>query len=377
MRILQILLLLLLCLSNIYSGTPQNNVEKMKSRLNSSGRSLEKIWMLNWLSFEFNKLESRTSQDSSLKYGREALELSKESHFPEGEAEALSNLGYAYFLQNNTSSAKEYLLKALTIAEKIQHRKVMSAINDNLGLVYWKKNDYFLALKHYDEALKDAISSNNEFEHARVLNNLGLIYLKLGKHKQALDNFLESVKIKESLGDQFWLAITYNNLANLYNEMKSYRESLRYSETALEIGKQINISYITARALNNLGSSYDGLLLFDRSLKYFKEALLLKAKTGDTKNLNYVYTLLEIGKRYYNTKNYALSLDYFNRTINLSKDLHNADITSNAFMNLGRSYIKLGDLDLAQSNLDKAMGISKNFKLGKVTRDCYLAYHDL
>jgi tetratricopeptide (TPR) repeat protein len=154
-----------------------------------------------------------------------------------------------------------------------------------------------------------AITIYPEYSHAR--DNLGCLYLRLGRYSESEEQLLKAVE------------------ANPYNPFINY----------------------------NTGELYYKIQKFDLAEKYYSKACNYKANYGDAFN--------KLGLLSYNKKEFFKALEYFNKAMRFNNVQHET------YYYTGLSYNKVGQTDLAISNLKKAINIKKDFfqgiiELGKI-----------
>lgn len=101
-----------LTFSTMFAQTDE--VEAFESKL-STLDGIERVDVLNSLS----DLLKRNSYDKSKSYAEEALKISRQIDYHNGEAKALVNLGFAEYIHNDLERAENLYLNALAIFNRV------------------------------------------------------------------------------------------------------------------------------------------------------------------------------------------------------------------------------------------------------------------
>ena len=126
--------------------------DRLEAELPSS-QGIVRIDLLNKLSY----LEHRISYDKSLSYSQQALKLSLKSGYKKGEASALQNLGFCYYLRNNTVDALSCLEKSLKISTSLNDHYLIASAYNYFGLIFWKLNDFPKAFDYFRHVSLDLL----------------------------------------------------------------------------------------------------------------------------------------------------------------------------------------------------------------------------
>ena len=281
----------------------QNTIENLKIKLKTVS-SKERVDVLNQLS----KMHYTLSPEKVIKYGRQALELSKKFDYNKGRAYALKNIGVGNYYLSNYDKSLEYYLNSLKIMEEVGDKEGISSTLNNIGIVYWKLNNYDKALEIYNESLGIMKELENREGIARSLNNIGLIYITLKNYGKALEIFLETLKITKEIGIKNNIAYCLNNIGNIYWYLGNYDKSLEYYMESLKINKEINNKYGIAGGIKNIGDVYLKLKNYDKSLVNLKKGLKLAKEIKAKDLLQNIYG--SFYKLYYEKANYKKALEY-------------------------------------------------------------------
>ena len=151
--------------------------------------------------------------------------------------------------------------------------------------------------------------------------NIGASSYALGQYKDAVDAYRQAIRLDEDNADiQYSLGLTFGKMNRTDEEILAYRRAIAIKPD------QIN-------SLERLGLALFKQKRFVDSAAIFEN---LKAYRPDAKTYNY------LGESYLEAGKADESLEAFNSALGYNPDLEKARY------NLGRTYIKLGNRDMAQ-----------------------------
>ena len=156
---------------------------------------------------------------------------------------------------------------------------------------------------------------------AETFVNIGASSFALGQYKEAADAYRQAIKLEDYKPDtQYSLGLSLEKLNRTDEEILAYRRALLLKPDH-------------AGSIEKLGMAYLKLKRYADALTQFEQ---LKTYKPDAKTYNYIgESLIELGKA-------EESIDAFNNAVSYNPDFDKARY------NLGRSYIKLGNRDMAQ-----------------------------
>ena len=116
------------------------------------------------------------SNEDAIVIGLRILKLAKQINYRKGEAQALNNIGVAFYNSGKANEALEYHQKAMLIRKELENKKDISA----------------------------------------SYTNMGNAYDRLGNKKRAIEYHTKSLALKTAIRDSFGMALSYNNICLLY-----------------------------------------------------------------------------------------------------------------------------------------------------------------
>lgn len=197
-------------------------------------------------------------------------------------------------------------------------------------------------------------SLNNE---QKALFGLTFIYLHDKKHLEIVhDNILKaSTAYYEKKGDNRHLAVCYYFTGRMYKYSLKYDMAMRYYLKALDCTSS-NDYYIAGRINSDIGDVYTFQGNNSGAILKYQQSYNLFRKSGSTVYAH--YALINMGKSYTYSKDYAKAQIKFNEVISQSKD---SFVLSFAYLNAGINQFHAGNYP------DACRFIRSSFKYPQLT----------
>ncbi len=224
-------------------------------------------------------------------------------------AERLYSQGVAQLSRDDFPRALTFFEKAIEIDPNYAEAWYQA------GFTYGVQGRHTEALK----ASKQAAKLRPDW--AETFVNIGASSFALGQYKEAADAYRQAIKLEDYKPDtQYSLGLSLEKLNRPEEEILAYRRALLLKPDH-------------AGSIEKLGMAYLKLKRYADALTQFEQ---LKTYKPDAKTYNYIgESLIELGKA-------EESVDAFNNAVSYNPDFDKARY------NLGRSYLKLGNRDMAQ-----------------------------
>ena len=267
---------------------------------------------------------------SALEDFNKAIEIDSTS------ALAYTNRANIYYLQNQLQDAFADVNRAIEI-------------DPNFLLAYENRGAFFTNLGEYKSAISDfekalEISPSN----FRVYNNLGLVYTNLNDKEKAISAFEMAIFLNPKF------ARTYYNLGNLHKQNQEYKIAIEKLNQAVALQPDYAFAHLSIGDCYLLQSDYQP------AIQSYTRAIQIEPKNAKfINNRGVAYAMM--GEFY-------LAIQDFSQAITIEPH-------AMPYMNIGKSYAALGELDEALENLNYAI------YLDPVYADAYynrgLAYQQL
>ena len=268
------------------------------------------------------------------------LNKSKIANYPQGQSFANIMLGNQYRNKSLFSESRAFLNNALQISKDYNLIEFQVVSLNMLGVVDRRQDNVRPALDFHQEALALAeaqLKKTKSLQKSIAVshNSMGNIYLSLKQEDLALEEFKASLKIEESIDNKLGLAINHHNIGAIYEAegnldkaLKSYQKSLAYNE---EINSDI------------------GRIICNNS----------------------------IGGIYVKQKKPEEALKVINPTIALAEEKQDQFYIASAYIRLGWAQNQLGQLDLANKNLEKGLQVAETYDLKSFVAEANFQLSDI
>ena len=204
------------------------------------------------------------------------------------ESSAISNIGLIYQTKGELDNALKFYLEALGISREISYRQGEANQLGNIGLIYSDKGDLDNALKYLQDALEIHKEIGYRQGEASDLGNIGLIYSDKGDLDNALKYHQDALEIHKEIGYRQGEANQLGNIGLIYHDKGDLDGALKYHQEALEIDREIGYRQGEAADLGNIGLIFKAKGDLDDALKFCNEALIIFKKIGSKREIERV-----------------------------------------------------------------------------------------
>ena len=292
------------------------------------------------------------------------IELFGEYH--QDVAQNYNDIGYAYSELGKYELASEYLMKALSIREKLcEGRKPGADIAGsyvNIGLLFQRERKYEDALKYYEQALviaKDSLPKKH-FLTATIYNNMGATYHSLNKLQQAKSFYVKGLDMRIEILDERnpELALSYHNLGICCSDLGEFDIAVDYLKKGLELREKIfksnDVNIIGS--LFNLAKNYERMKDYQKALEYYDKQLSLE-KTSQAESDNIIYDYINIGRMNHLLQRYQSAIGNYEKGLSVSKKLHGeeAPLSLEILAFMAEAYLNAGNSSGLEEKWDKAI----------------------
>lgn len=188
----------------------------------------------------------------SIDYYFIGLDIATEHNIAEQEGYAYLNLANLYIYQEYCNNALENLKKAEEIAVKINSKPMLSYVYLYMGRTLVLKNEPLKALDFFQKALDIRIQTNSRPEQAVCFKYIGDVYLSTNDLKAALFNYDKSLSVIDKDADKSLYADLLEKKADISFQQKNINQAYRLAIESLAIAKQIGASFTARNASQTL-----------------------------------------------------------------------------------------------------------------------------
>ena len=234
----------------------------------------------------FRTNQTRLAIDS----GRKLLDLTRQINWREAEGVVTLQLAQFYLNYCDVNEAKEFGIKALSIATETGRKEHESNCYAVLLLIFIDLGELVTAKEYGEKAIAIAqkIGKKTRTE-AKCYDFLGSISHENGEYVKAKEYKEKALEIAQEIGDREQEATCYADIADilLSDNDHEYVKAKEFQEKALAIAQQIGDKKTEAKCYELLGRfSLNPWVPGNDSVKpkhCFERALVLSRETGDVK----------------------------------------------------------------------------------------------
>lgn len=233
---------------------------------------------------------------------------------PEGEPQAMQQLGGIYLCLGRYEEALAQFTAALTASQSIGGPAVQAAILHNIGVVYERQADHDAALEPLEAALALWKQVSRPAGEATTLALIGLVHEESGRHEDALREY----------------------------------------QDALALWQALNEPTGQGQMLYSIGAVYQALGRTKEAEQSYLQALPFLQKEGS-------WTVLgSLGDLYYASRRYDEALQSYDEALAIVIALEDRPREAALHNNMGLAHYRLGQTDLARSELESALALVRD-----------------
>lgn len=203
--------------------------------------------------------------DSLLFYTQKVNRYASNLHYEKGVMESYCSMGYYYSLTGNYAQWLSYYQQALTLAEKINDKKVELNMLRNIGGFYLNLEKEATALQYYNRAYKIATAINDPVAKAYLCVDRADIPLLHHQYDTALALYREALQVIND-PNGYVAAFVRADIGNVLCEKKQYREAMPLFRTSLDYYRRTNDNLGKMNTMVALAKAYRGLKQTDTAI---------------------------------------------------------------------------------------------------------------
>ncbi len=216
----------------------------------------------------------------------------------------------------------------------------------NIGEAYMIEDQYTSALKELLKA--DELTPDDPF----LQNDLGLVYLKKERPQLALARFRKAIELKPDYADAM------NNLAAVYLNLKQWDKAIEYLNMATN-----DLLYTAPQnAYVNLGYAYQQKKEFEKSEKYYRQAIGYY-EDGFAKDVTYLRAMGGLADTYVAAGNPEEALKVLKTAVDAFPQV------ARLHLEMGRVYQALKDVKKAYASYRKAIQLAPEGPVARSARE--------
>ncbi len=283
--------------------------------------------------------------NKSFDCANEALNLIDDQTPDTIKAGVYNQLCQVYIKKQEYTSVLKYGLEALNLSRKIgEVEKELTALN-NIAVYYGVQADYKTAMEYFLDALEKSKSINFRQNTSQSLINIATIYASLYNYREAINRYQTVQKEYDDVIDDYTRVIVWNNLGNIYYHSDASEKAINSFEKAYQLAVKINYREMIAHTLAQKGRANAALNNFTLALENAEEAKELIAELGEIngKQIN----LINFGNIFYHKKDFDQAIRLTSQGIVTAKRMNDKENEIRGYQILAKIYQELKDFEKA------------------------------
>lgn len=254
----------------------------------------------------------------------------------------------------NIREAREYLRKAMKMADSLADPLQLQAVEMQMG-------DYYLVTNNFDSAevvLERASErmANSDIQ-LQVLNLLGTAYRYQSRYEEALRTYNDALTLVDSLEQPDRFAAINTNKAVVHENLGNFSEAISLYHKGIEFAEVAGDTMFLATALNNLGEAYNDRLDFEEAKRYLEESMDISQAAGLKNNMLRIYT--NLGNTERSLGNYEEARQLYQQGLSLHGEIRPDTPPLQLIHNMGRLSLEMNELDEAEEAFRESMDYSE------------------
>ncbi len=258
-------------------------------------------------------------------------------------------LGAIEYALGNWERAKQILLEAVDVGEKVGSQQLCKVASTNLGNTLWKLGDWDQALAFYKRNLELSEAEGDLWDLVSAYNNVGVIEFGRGNFHAAFEYFEKSCRIDQKIGATEYEAGAQENVGEALEMIGRWPEAMEHYQRCLTLegfdesrAGRTSVYVPLARLTNKKGD-------IARALEYAQKALHAAERARDEDLIaEACYILASIEDE---RDNYAESLKFLTRAIGIFEQ-------NKTVPGLARAYTAASSLAFQQQKIEEAMRLA-------------------
>lgn len=263
--------------------------------------------------------------ESSIKYGKEGVELARTLNYKRGEAELSRFLGLAYRHNFLFIESLDWYFKALNLSTQINDVEGIGFCYDNLGVVRFNQEQYDEALGYLKKAREQFLKIDHQEGLAYAYIHLSWVLTKKNELFSALDFAQEALFIRRKIGaPPNQISNTLRDIAEVQIALKKYRAAQIALDEAIRIAQQLDNRILLSEHQLTLAQLNLKINNFEAATSLAQASYALTQETNNRfQRMKAAGVLAEI---YQNQQQYDQAFQYLVEKYQLKDSLFNEDI---------------------------------------------------
>lgn len=261
-------------------------------------------------------------------------------------AEQLKNKARQYYEKNTYDSALDFADTSLSIFKRLNVFDKMQECLLLKSQIYTAKSEFKKSLEILDECEKLCLKYDLNEGLMKTYNSKGNNLAYLTNYPHATVAFENSLKIAKAIYNQKSIITSGLNLLTIYTITKDYKKALTVIQDNYRILKGTDNKELFSKFLEKIALLFYDMKMYDKSIEIYNSLNKYLESTNNEVRLSNI--MLYMGLINYSEENYKDALKFYENSFNLKEKLKIDFIKVVYYLNLGNTYLKLGELENAE-----------------------------
>lgn len=270
--------------------------------------------------------------------------------------------------------SEQYIVKALEQATSVDSLTVADA-KERAGGYYIDRAQYAKALDYVEQALQLYQVQGNKAAQADCLLRIGAIFDDQGLYDKSLSYYFQADSIYQATQDTVGLGYLLNDVAITYAKQKDFSNAILYYKKALAIYRQMGDSVLVINTKINLGITYKNLGQYELAASLFDDALEFYKANWEPYALATIFH--NYGELMSIQKKSKAALDYYQRSQAYAKEIDAHEVVVLNYCALGRLYYETGELEKSEQSCEASLSLARKSAMLETQRDVYKILADV
>ncbi|MFN3426104.1 MAG: tetratricopeptide repeat protein [Candidatus Thermochlorobacter sp.] len=233
--------------------------------------------LLNGLGYAYYHLGKH---DDAVRYLTQSLEIAEADGFSFMQIVSLESLADVYIDYGDYTTALNFCIKALVLAEQLDNKKEIASKKLRLGTIYLRMGDYLAAIAAFSEALSIGEQLGAVLIKITALAKLGEVQRALGERERAQDSFTQARALAQKYGYEFLDAQASLELAKLFIAQGEHSAAQALLQDGLSASERACSKVMQQQYHDTLAVLYKSLGDITRSARHTKLSQQLYAEVS-------------------------------------------------------------------------------------------------
>ncbi len=313
------------------------------------------------------------SIDSSLRVVQEAINLSTAINYARGRGYAYLYYARCIVKKGYVDSCEYYSDLALSVFRNIDDNEGIFEVYSTLGRIYTGLIQSEKATQNYIEAMKYIEYSKNQLSIIKTFTFWGLLYIFWNDLEKAEQTIEKSTPYLD--GSEDIEAVILNNYIHgiLLIHKKEFDRSIDYFSKAKKLANEINSNYYRGITDWYMAFAYTEAGDYSSALSFLQSSYELAERCNHYEQS--AITLTSLGHLASLKDDYRKELFYSKKSLEKRHFVGDVDLITSSYINIGNTYLKLGEIDSALIFADSAKVFTAKLSTIRYAAALYSLYY--